>query len=144
MSKAISTASGLKNRGPKYRTDLGFLNNTKKSAILIEVCFVDSLADAKLYREHFDAICRSIAESLAGKKLTTSSSVAGTSSASTVPKKEETIMAEQYKKDAAPSPRFEEAKQWAKENGISDGTYPQRPVTREEVWSMLHRMSKVK
>ncbi|WP_018392550.1 S-layer homology domain-containing protein [Bacillus sp. 37MA] len=46
----------------------------------------------------------------------------------------------EYKKDAAPSPRFEEAKQWVKENGISDGTYPQRPVTREEVWSMLHRM----
>lgn len=59
-------------------------------------------------------------------------------------KKEETVVAEQYKKDAAVSPRFEEAQKWAKENGISDGTYPQRPVTREEVWSMLHRMDKAK
>lgn len=79
---------------------------------------------------------------LAKLKSVTGSSAAVTGS-STV-KKEEAEVTEEYKKDAAPSPRFEEAQKWAKENGISDGTYPQRPVTREEVWSMLHRMDKVK
>ncbi|OKL36896.1 peptidoglycan-binding protein [Domibacillus mangrovi] len=59
-------------------------------------------------------------------------------------KKGEAELNADYKKDAAPSPRFAEAQKWVKENGISDGTYPQRPVTREEVWSMLYRMSKAK
>lgn len=55
--------------------------------------------------------------------------------------KEETPV-EEYKKDAPVSPRFAEAQKWVKDNNISDGTYPQRPVTREELWSVLHRMSK--
>lgn len=58
----ISKVSGLKNRGPKKRTDLFFLNNTSAPAILIEVCFVDSTADAGLYNESFTAICIAIAE----------------------------------------------------------------------------------
>jgi hypothetical protein len=51
----------LLNRGPKKRSDLYFLNNTNEPAILIEVCFVDSSADANLYRTHFRAICGAIA-----------------------------------------------------------------------------------
>jgi hypothetical protein len=31
-------------------------------AVLLEVCFVDSYADAELYRQHFDSICTRIAE----------------------------------------------------------------------------------
>ena len=56
---------GLINRGAKKRTDLYFLNNTDEQAILIEVCFVDSSADAELYRLRFDAICRMIARAIA-------------------------------------------------------------------------------
>lgn len=51
---------GLIDRGPKQRGDLYFLNNTAKPAILIEVCFVDSSADAEIYLEQFDAICSAI------------------------------------------------------------------------------------
>ncbi len=29
---------------------------------------------------------------------------------------------------------------WVKEEGISDGTRPKAPITREEVWTMLYRM----
>jgi len=47
----------------------------------------------------------------------------------------------EYEKEAAVLPNFKEAQTWVKENGISDGTYPQRPVTREEVWAMLYRAS---
>lgn len=64
VSAAVA-ASGFINRGPKKRTDLYFLNNTAKPAILIEVCFVDSKADADLYRAKFEKICNDIA-ALAG------------------------------------------------------------------------------
>ena len=69
VSAAIAKAGSFINRGPKYRNDLTFLNKTQKPAILIEVCFVDSLADADLYRNRFDAICIAIAESLSGKAI---------------------------------------------------------------------------
>ncbi len=69
VAEAISIAGNLINRGPKYRSDLKFLNATEEPAILIEVCFVDSSADVATYQHHFDAICRAIAESLAGKSI---------------------------------------------------------------------------
>jgi N-acetylmuramoyl-L-alanine amidase len=56
---------GFINRGPKYRDNLYFLNQTDERAILIEVCFVDSKADADLYRAKFSEICRLIAASIA-------------------------------------------------------------------------------
>ena len=75
LSKAIADASGLKNRGAKERTNLAFLKNTNKPANLIEICFVDSKADVDLYKKNFDAICRSIAETIANKKLSASSTI---------------------------------------------------------------------
>lgn len=36
----------------------------------------------------------------------------------------------------------EKAREWAKAQGISDGTYPDRAATRQEVWTMLYRMQK--
>ncbi|MEG0260942.1 MAG: N-acetylmuramoyl-L-alanine amidase, partial [Lysinibacillus sp.] len=65
MSKQISAASGLKNRGAKKRAELAFLNGTYMPAILIEVCFVNSVEDVKLYKEHFEQICVAIAQVLA-------------------------------------------------------------------------------
>jgi N-acetylmuramoyl-L-alanine amidase len=56
--------AGFINRGAKKRTDLYFLNNTAMPAILIEVCFVDSQADANLYNERFEPLCKLIAASL--------------------------------------------------------------------------------
>jgi N-acetylmuramoyl-L-alanine amidase len=69
IADAISIAGNLIDRGAKYRSDLKFLNATEEPAILIEVCFVDSSADAQLYQQHFNAICRVIAETLAGKAI---------------------------------------------------------------------------
>lgn len=66
MARGISAVSGLINRGAKKRTNLYFLNQTKKPSILIEVCFVDSSADARLYRDNFDAICQRIAQVCGG------------------------------------------------------------------------------
>lgn len=68
MSAAIAEAGELIDRGGKERTDLFFLNNTDEPAILIETCFVDSSADAQLYREYFDDICTAIADMLGGEQ----------------------------------------------------------------------------
>lgn len=69
MATSIARASGLIDRGPKMRSDLFFLNNTDEPAILIEVCFVDSLADADIYQEKFETICGAIAEALTGEEI---------------------------------------------------------------------------
>lgn len=66
VADKIADAAFLQNRGPKKRTDLFFLNNTEKPAILIEVCFVDAQADVNLYHAHFDAICAAIASAVSG------------------------------------------------------------------------------
>lgn len=61
MVDRICIASGLKNRGPKLRENLFFLNQTEKPAVLVEVCFVDSSADVNLYNSGFFEICEAIA-----------------------------------------------------------------------------------
>jgi N-acetylmuramoyl-L-alanine amidase len=61
ISAAISNASGLINRGARYRTDLFVLNNTVAPCVLLECCFVDSKCDADLWRKYFDPIARAIA-----------------------------------------------------------------------------------
>jgi N-acetylmuramoyl-L-alanine amidase len=66
VAHAIAEASSLVNRGPKKRTDLTFLNQTEMPAILIEVCFADSVADVELYELNKAAIAVAISETLAG------------------------------------------------------------------------------
>ena len=66
VSKEIATAGGFIDRGAKQRTGLYFLKHTNKPAILIEVCFVDSVADVNLYRATFERICQDIAKTLIG------------------------------------------------------------------------------
>lgn len=68
-SKAVAIAGDFKDRGKKHSSQLFFLNNTNKPAILMEICFVDSSADANLYNASFDDICLAFAESLAGKAI---------------------------------------------------------------------------
>ena len=69
VSAAVAKAGGFINRGAKKRTDLGFLSRTTKPAIIIEVCFVVSRTDVRLYQENFEAICHAIAESISGEKI---------------------------------------------------------------------------
>jgi N-acetylmuramoyl-L-alanine amidase len=65
VSAAIASC-GFINRGGKKRTDLYFLNNTDAPAILLEICFVDSEADADLYEDEYANICDAIADVLGG------------------------------------------------------------------------------
>ena len=69
VSAAIADC-GFIDRGAKKRTDLFFLNNTEMPAILIEVCFVDSAADAEVYGTQFGEICDAIAGVLGGDEAT--------------------------------------------------------------------------
>ncbi|MED3660868.1 N-acetylmuramoyl-L-alanine amidase [Ureibacillus sp. FSL K6-8385] len=62
VSQSIAAASGLKNRGAKKRAELAFLRGTNKPAILIEVCFVNSTEDVRIYRAKFNDICEAIAK----------------------------------------------------------------------------------
>jgi len=61
VSSAIAKAAAWPDRGAKKRTNLYFLNQTAKPAILIEVCFVDSSSDADVYKKKFEDICAALA-----------------------------------------------------------------------------------
>jgi N-acetylmuramoyl-L-alanine amidase len=69
VSLNIADAGDFIDRGPKHRPDLYFLSKTEMPAILIETCFVDSLADSELYRANFDEICRAIAECIGDRQI---------------------------------------------------------------------------
>jgi N-acetylmuramoyl-L-alanine amidase/peptidoglycan hydrolase-like protein with peptidoglycan-binding domain len=69
VANALAQAGKFTNRGPKYRGDLFFLNNTNEPAILVETCFCDNTSDSNLYNEHFDAICQGLAETIAGEEI---------------------------------------------------------------------------
>jgi N-acetylmuramoyl-L-alanine amidase-like protein len=66
VSAAIASV-GFIDRGAKKETDLFFLNGTDGPAILIEVCFVDSIADVELYEAEFDNIIEALADVLGGE-----------------------------------------------------------------------------
>ena len=78
VSKAISNASGLIDRGAKQRRELSFLANTNKPALLLEICFVNSTVDTAIYNRDFEKICQAIAKELAsavGKSLSTNTTI---------------------------------------------------------------------
>lgn len=97
VSKALAVAGGFKDRGAKERRELAFLAGTHEKALLIETCFVDSKADADLYKRNFDAICVAIAVALAkeaGVALSGSKPTAPAPIKPTTPPKEETNVME--------------------------------------------------
>ena len=61
---------GFKNRGQKIRTGLYELRNATMKAMIIEVCFVESIVDVALYKKlGYDKIGKTIAESIANNKV---------------------------------------------------------------------------
>lgn len=134
VAKVMCDASGLINRGAKYRDNIGVLMKTYEPSILIEFGFVNSKKDVELMDKHFEAICQAIAKELAaaiGHKISD--------------KKEEiTVSKEVYEKDAAPAAWAKDSVEWAKKNGVSDGTFLKRPATREEIITMLYNLQNLK
>lgn len=70
IAESVYNVSGLNNRGAKQRTDLAILNGLL-DAIIIEVCFVNSVKDVALYHKHFHRICQAIASELLNIKMPT-------------------------------------------------------------------------
>lgn len=132
VSAAIAKTSGLKNRGAKKRTNLGFLNGTKETAILIEVCFVDSKADVDIYNEKFNVICEAIAESISGKQIKKVKSSKQTKSVQIKTGGLTPEMIEEVSK------YFKEKKWWARVQYTTDGKNPRAltgglsPASRSE------------
>ena len=89
ISKGISDVSGLvlrRGNGTWAQTGLGFLNNTNiNQAVLVEVCFVNSRTDVRLYKENFEAICLSITESLLEQNTNSATLVSAPQAASPSP-----------------------------------------------------------
>lgn len=67
LSKAMSKALGLVDRGQKIRKDLYVLKNTNRTALLLEVCFVSSKKDADAYIRNFEKLCQAIAKFVAAQ-----------------------------------------------------------------------------
>lgn len=65
ISNKVCAVSGLKNRGAKFRNDLGVLTQTYEPAVLIEFGFVNSSVDVSIMDKKFEEICYVIAETLA-------------------------------------------------------------------------------
>ena len=64
---------GFKNRGQKVRTGLYELKHTNMKAMIIEVCFVESIADVGLYKKlGHDLIGKTIAQSIVNKNINNS------------------------------------------------------------------------
>lgn len=57
------------------------------------------------------------------------------------PKEVKPVAQETYKKHADAGKSLIEGQRWAVAEGITDGTYPDRPLTRAEFWETLRRLN---
>ena len=71
LSAAIAEV-GFIDRGAKQTSDLFFLSHTSETAVLLEICFVDSEADCEIYQNpgNFKETCINLAEALSGEEVT--------------------------------------------------------------------------
>lgn len=71
ISKAMADAFGLRDRGIKFSTELGWINKTK-TGLLPEICFIDNETDMQKYRDNFDKAAKAVAEVIVGKSIQSS------------------------------------------------------------------------
>lgn len=124
-------AFGLRDRGTKT-ANFHVLRETIAPAILTEGGYMDSLIDIKHLRSHTRLMAqgKAIAEGamvyLGAKKKV----------------KEDNPVTVDKEKNASADASFKVAQEWVKTNNVSDGTYPRRQITRQEVWAMIHNYAK--
>lgn len=69
LSANVSAALGLPDRGAKATKSLYVLRNTKMTAVLLEVCFVDRQEDKDAWdRTSWDALTKAVVDAIGGKK----------------------------------------------------------------------------
>jgi len=123
VQRQLIKATGLADRGVKGG-DYYVLRETRMTAILIECGFMTNRVEAELLKS--DEYRRKCAAAIAAGIVETYG---------LRPKQQE-----QPADDVSDWAR--EARDWAVAAGITDGTRPKDPVTREEVWTMLYRVLK--
>ncbi|MFC0188504.1 N-acetylmuramoyl-L-alanine amidase [Fictibacillus aquaticus] len=131
VQNSLIRETGRRNRGVKTK-DLHETRETHMTAILVEAGFMTNKEECELLKS--DAYRRKVAAAISE----------GVSQTYKLKKKEIKKEAATVKQDQTQivSPFAKEAHAWVKETGISDGSRPQDPVTRQEVWVMLHNMKK--
>ncbi|OUM86641.1 MAG: hypothetical protein BAA01_11570 [Bacillus thermozeamaize] len=117
--------TGRRDRGVKT-ADFHVLRETRMPAILVECGFMTNREECELLKS--DAYRRKCAEAI----------VAGIVEVYGLKPKQPV----QEPATDGVSVWAREARDWAVSRGISDGTRPKDPVTREEVWTMLYRALK--
>ena len=68
ISKAMADAFGLRDRGIKFSTELGWINKTK-TGLLPEICFIDNETDMQRYQANFDKAAKAVAEVIVGRAI---------------------------------------------------------------------------
>jgi len=143
VAKAISDASGLvlrhrQDSGAVARNNIGFLNNTTAPAILVEVCFVVSRADTRLYLQYFEEICMAIASSISGRNIS------APPEPPTAPPPPPPIPEPPPPSGSKPSEWAREAWAWGVANSLTDGSSPQGVPTREQMVTLLYRYDRLR
>lgn len=116
LCRAVS-ACGLTNRGVK-ESNLAVIRTAQDVGVpscLLEVCFLDDPDDMAVYAARFDAIVEAIAGVFGAVEK--------------------------------PEPVPDEAalaRDWVMQQGISDGSSPDRAAARSEVWRMLYRLQNMR
>lgn len=105
---------------PAILSENGFMDNKREALLMI-----DTNLQKEVAREHVQGICKYFRVPYKEKK----------EGLVTVAKVENV----EFEKNAKPSPALAEKFNAAVKTGITDGTYPKRPATREEVAVMVYR-----
>lgn len=69
LCKAVVEAGDFKNRGIKFREDLGMLIYPNCYAVYLETCFISNKSDAEKYKANKEKIAKAIAEAITNKKI---------------------------------------------------------------------------
>ena len=145
VARAISNASGLllrhqQDSGAVARNNLSFLSNTTAPAILVEVCFVVSRTDVRLYQQFFEEICTAIASAVSGRAiLPETPPVIPPPEPPVAPPPEPPTTPPPTPPGPQPSTWAREAWEWGMKLGLTDGSNPQGMPTREQMVTLLHR-----
>ena len=144
VARAISDASGLllrhqQSSGAVGRNNLGFLNNTTAPAILIEVCFVVSRTDVRLYQQFFEEICAAIASTISGRNISIPDIPAPPVLPPPEPPTPPVVPVIPPIFSDLPSEWAREAWTWGVMQNLTDGSNPQGIPTREQMITLLHR-----
>jgi len=151
VARAISDSSGIllrhkQDSGAVGRTNLSFLTNTSAPAILIEVCFVVSRVDVRLYTQFFNEICTAIATTISGRDVAPPNPPpVEPPPVITPPVVPPPVVTPPEPPPVAPQPPLppsdwaKDAWAWGVNNNLTDGSNPRGVATREQMLTLLHR-----